>query len=375
MKKYLIPAALFSAVLFSMISCNFSFAGQSEKEAFTLSASFNSGNGLYFQDDTFESSSLSIQVKYPDGNTKTVTECKISGFDSSTAGISKQLSVSYTEGDFTKEIKVPYYVAAKDAKPSEELKRLDGYEGSVSGGTYYEFGQYPQTVSSLADNSYSPIPLYKGYYLGSDGYFYKKAEENAYSKGYKYSNGESANLKSNHSQKFFKVEPLVWRALKDDYNGKGTLLLAEKILNSCRFSSEDKKTLFSESLARDFLNNDFKAEAFTTNSSNLLETIRIYDADNKVFLAAPEELSGISYQANKDYVRRPSDYALANHLDVTPVSGSEGGIWWLRKYGVYQEGAHRIWCVDKDGKSGITETTNYQIGLVPAIVISPNVEF
>jgi len=72
------------------------------------------------------------------------------------------------------------------------------------------------------------------YYLGSDGNWYVKEEENAIGSGiaYKYSNGEQAG-QGGTSTKWFKVEPIVWRVLTTNFTaseGGNALLLAENIL-------------------------------------------------------------------------------------------------------------------------------------------------
>ena len=81
---------------------------------------------------------------------------------------------------------------------------------------YVEFGDWPQTIKAegvYVDETKSKTMGMFTYYLGSDGNHYVK-----------------------HSDKYYKVEPIVWRVLTEDYkapDGKSTgnaLLLAEKIL-------------------------------------------------------------------------------------------------------------------------------------------------
>ena len=101
-----------------------------------------------------------------------------------------------------------------------------------------EFGDWPQTIMkdgvTVEETKSKEMGMFT-YYLGSDGNHYVKEEENANGAGYKYSNGEQAG-QGGTSTKWFKVEPIVWRVLTEDYkdpDGKSTgnaLLLAEKIL-------------------------------------------------------------------------------------------------------------------------------------------------
>ena len=70
------------------------------------------------------------------------------------------------------------------------------------------------------------------YYLGSDGNYYAKCAENARGTGaeYKYHDGTQAGT-SGTTTRYFKVEPIKWRVLTDNYSGK-KLLLAENILTA-----------------------------------------------------------------------------------------------------------------------------------------------
>ena len=77
--------------------------------------------------------------------------------------------------------------------------------------TYVEFGDWPQTILKGDVNVYEDKSKQMGmftYYLGSDDNYYVK-----------------------HSDKYYKVEPIVWRVLNKDYASTGkALLLAESIL-------------------------------------------------------------------------------------------------------------------------------------------------
>ena len=108
--------------------------------------------------------------------------------------------------------------------------------------TYVVFGDWPQNILKGDVEVYESEGKQMGlftYYLGSDGNHYVKAEENACEAGYKYSDDSDVNQKnesSSPSTRWFKVEPIVWRVLTEDYKdpeGKSTgnaLLLAESIL-------------------------------------------------------------------------------------------------------------------------------------------------
>ena len=99
-----------------------------------------------------------------------------------------------------------------------------------------ECGDFPNTVlASDSEITFSSKEVYNGWYLGSDGYFYEKLVENGCDedKELTYSDGSVVNLKTDNKERYFKVEPIVWRVLTEDYNSTGTkLLFAENILTA-----------------------------------------------------------------------------------------------------------------------------------------------
>ena len=262
MKKFIkITAVIFSvAMIFGFASCTPSVSddgndtgtentGSNTPEDIgtpivTLSSIAVSGNPastLYYVGDSFDSSGLTVTATYSDGSTKELTAWT-NDFSSDEVSIGKTVTVSYTEGDVTKTATVSgtFYVAAAGAKPTESPIKLTDYTGTFEGGTYYKFGDFPQTISALTgENAYSAEPVYKDWYLGSDGYFYEKCTENAvYNTDYTYSDGTAVAESSANSEKYFKVEPIVWRAVTQSFdhdadgNGDKILLVAESILTA-----------------------------------------------------------------------------------------------------------------------------------------------
>ena len=100
-------------------------------------------NALYYPGDSLDTSGLTVTATYSDGSTKTVTDFTTSGFSSESVslGTYQTLTISYIEGSVTKTATEngTFYIAAAGVKPTE-----------------------------------SPVPVYKDWYLGSDGYFYEK---------------------------------------------------------------------------------------------------------------------------------------------------------------------------------------------------------
>ncbi|MCF0241178.1 MAG: hypothetical protein HUK25_00980, partial [Treponema sp.] len=114
----------------------------------------------------------------------------------------------------------------------------------IENAQYVTFGVYPQTIKAssvqVADgtagiNGGSAVTNTEisgaDYYLGSDGNWYAKALENAVGEDYTYSDNTAVLKKSAISYKYFKVEPIVWRVLKDD-STSGYMILSEKILTA-----------------------------------------------------------------------------------------------------------------------------------------------
>ena len=139
-------------------------------------------------------------------------------------------------------------------------------------------GDYPQTVKAKAvtvdEERYFKMGKNK-YMKGSDGAWYFKCKQKQYDNGkkYTYSDGSEVSSEDKGTYNYFKVEPIKWRVLTEDYDGK-KLLLAEKILFYCLFdnwNSEtriiDDKTVYQNnyeySNLRQLLNKDFLEAAFS----------------------------------------------------------------------------------------------------------------
>ena len=100
--------------------------------------------------------------------------------------------------------------------------------------TYAYFGDWPQTVKKPTITVYETSSKTMGgatYYVGSDGNYYAKCIENAFSSGYTYSDGTAVAKASEKNVRYFKVEPIKWCVLTKNYGGN-TLLIAEKILTA-----------------------------------------------------------------------------------------------------------------------------------------------
>ena len=225
----------------------------------------------------------------------------------------------------------------------------------MQGGTYYKFGDFPQTVSAISD--YSSDTVYNGWYLGSDGYFYAKTKETAYESGYKYSDGTAVAQSGANSYKYFKVEPIKWRVLTDNYSGK-RLLLAESILVNHWYAASSNN--YAKSAIRAYLNDTFWNTAFTASAKSKIDeettidnsatstnpnsnprmwyggtnTYACENTKDKIFLLSEKEATTAeygfaqysSYGAGNTRIRMTTDFAKASGAYQNTNAGYGG--WW-----------------------------------------------
>lgn len=131
---------------------------------------------------------------------------------------------SSNNGDNTEELPTNYIDSPYILKAG-----TDGSAGTEV--TYVLFGEWPQTVKTQDVEITEAIDQDKHLYLGSDGckYFKMQANPNAHNDGL-FSDGSSI---VDGTEYYFKVEPIKWIVVTNDYNGTGNALLySEKILIS-----------------------------------------------------------------------------------------------------------------------------------------------
>ena len=264
------------------------------------------------------------------------------------------------------------------------------------------------------------------YYLGSDGNYYAKCAEKAYgtSDQYKYHDGTQPG-QDGTTTRYFKVEPIKWRVLTDNYSGK-KLLLAENILTanvpyygSWAHREIEGKTVhinnYKHSQIRAYLNGldyyydtsstettkktdytgkGFLQTAFTQDAQALIaETVvdnspettghseSTYAADyacenttDKIFLLSESEVinSDYGFAAYDSYgkgntrIRFPTDYAKANYAYQSQTD--YGGRWWLRSPSTSYYHAEGVKHTGQVGAGGRVSETD--LGIVPALTIS-----
>jgi hypothetical protein len=230
-------------------------------------------------------------------------------------------------------------------------------------GTYVLFGYWPQTIkadSVTVDETNSKLAGAYTYYKGSDGAWYAKIKENANQPDYKYSDGTTVAQNSADSYKYFKVEPIKWRVLTDNYSGK-RLLLAESILVNHRYAASSNN--YANSEIREYLNDTFWNTAFTDSEKSMIDET---DVDNsaastnpasnpnqwisgkndyacgttkdKIFLLSKKEVTTSEYGftafnvygTGNSRIRMMTDFAKASGASYGITAGYDGGLWWLR---------------------------------------------
>ena len=338
----------------------------------------------------------------------------------------------------TKGVKTFKCSVCKAVMRTEEIPELYStpVTEEVNGTTYVYFGVWPQTVlpvtsSVTVDETERVFMGANTYYLGSDGNYYAKCAEKAYGTGaeYKYHDGTQPG-KGGETTRYFKVEPIKWRVLTDNYSGK-KLLLAENILTAnvpyYDYNSKfNTRTVGSDtniypnnykySQIRAYLNGldyyydtsstettkktDYKYKgflqtAFTQKAQGLIANTVVdnreettgysestytagYACENttdKIFLLSESEVinSDYGFAAYSKYgignarIRFPTDYAKANNAYM----GSIGGCWWLRSPTIDgRDFARHVSSDDAADSYKFVDNISVPNGVVPALSIS-----
>ena len=174
---------------------------------------------------------IGVTAHYDNGRTRTVTGTITTDTSTLTESAGVQtVTVRYSEGGIVVSGQFEIRVLPK------KLTNYTSPNHTGSEWTYMEFGEWPQTIKDdsvkVEENKSKQMGMFT-YYLGSDENWYVKVTAKPYEDTYTYSDG---NPVEEDKVVYFKVEPIVWRVLTEDYKdpeGKSTsnaLLLAEKIL-------------------------------------------------------------------------------------------------------------------------------------------------
>ena len=330
--------------------------------------------GNYVTGDTITDDDIEVTAYYTDGSDAPVTGWTTNEKFSAAAPNGKEITISYTEDGITKTDTITITII-NGYTFSTDVKTLTGYSGTAgTGGTYVEFGDWPQTIKEPsviideANTRKKEMGMFT-YYLGNDGNWYCKALENAYGTGsqYKYSNGDQVKQVGVGSYQWFKVELIRWRVVTDSYTGANTssgnkkLLVAESgLMAGVPYYKGDNRQIdgrivyknnYMHSKIRAWLNGIEYNESGSTNSEHkdkgFLQTAFSADAQSKIvqvevdnskestgeiyhnnyacantsdkiFLLSQKEATDSSYFAdNANTIRKPTDFVLANYAKVS----------------------------------------------------------
>lgn len=327
----------------------------------------------------------------------------------------------YTDEHFTEESKisclsheygnVDLYALWKNDKFSSLTVLPAGTDGTAGPDwTYVEFGMWPQTIKQDGITVDESIKMERSgitYYMGSDREWYAKVTENPRSANSVYSDGTPV---SEGTITYFKVEPIKWRVLTNEYSDyatsgfpKRSLLLAENILTAMKYFNSHLKRQntiypndYETSMVRawldgcEFINKNggsdttyqykgFSDIAFDEEGRHLIGCgIKRYKDGSSssilccsAFLLSPSEVKNESYGFTAfDVVCEarnltPTDYAIANNASSSWVlRNEEFPIGYEDNDGKLTEDAIRI-----TEASGVSVRVNYIEGVVPAITI------
>ena len=361
---------------------------------------------VYSVGESFVSTDMVVTATYDDGEERTVEGTITSETSSLTksAGINKEVIVSYTEGDNI--VTATFTVDVVDPSVPTILTSYIRSKHTDDTWTYMAFGEWPQ--SEVKD--FSPKTEATSYGIFKENYY----EED---------DGKYVKV----DDKYYLVEPIIWRVLnsKDGkYNeSENPLLLAENILTGgikwatfknnymesnirkwlngnsgsgaqsdyngdagflqTAFTSEAQKWIMPTTVdnsATSTLPNILTEEQKTTDWNNGENEYACGNTTDKIFLLSEQEATMSDYgfgvydasgQGNTR-IRVTTDYAKATGAEQESTSGY-GGLWWLRSPSYNFENFARGILSNGDANyyiDVIVSLTNG--GVVPALSISIN---
>ena len=268
-----------------------------------------------------------------------------------------------------------YIRCDKDGTPNEE-------------GSYILFGEYPQTIKA-DDVTITDVQDSRGYYLGSDGFYYAKVTASPKSSEYTFSTGD---VITNGEVYYFKVEPIRWRILIE--YGEPAFILCDSVIANQRY--DDDSNNYAESEIRAWLNSIFYQTAFNELQREIILTTTVdnsvystgyssnpnvcEDTYDKIFLLSYREAThgeyGFSTSSVNDDAREilTSDYSRAMGTPMNSDSSEYygNGIWWLRSpIGNYTSHARYV-RIEGDVYEHNNNYVYRTYGVVPAMWISLN---
>ena len=374
---------------------------------------------LYFKGESFDKSGITVNlIDLVNNTSRVLTEDEWdTDFDSSDVSKEKWIYVLYENNGLIKKCMIPsvYYIAEANAITEEPVNIGTSFER-------FKFGDFPQTIAEHQEDSYySTTNVFHSWYIGKDGYFYEKCQEQGY-RDYFYSDGTKTTQKETNTYqnyKYFKVEPLTWMVLSSD--GNEYKLLSEKVLtaNIPFYVNNQIRTIYENpiypnnykySTIRAYLNGSYESGdtqlhsyytgflqmAFTNKAKTYIVTQEnaIDNSDLSTYTIDEIDTSGNN---NEDYSNKyscpdtfdkitllsaleasilnssdllaiePTDYAIANYYETTLITN-----WWTRSPSriEYNNGTTYSARTVNNYNYFDVEVTNQTVGIVPYFTIS-----
>ena len=333
---------------------------------------------VYLRNETFDDTGLTISASLTNGYTwKPDYTTTLESENLCVSGKSITISYTYSGITLTENVNGTFYVAEADALTYSPVK-LNNYNGTKgTDGTYYKFGDYPQTIKQ-SSVIVGDTPVYNGWYLGDDGYFYDKCTATVCEKIPEYE-GSVNYIDSDYTcsnklklvdgnEYYFKVEPIKWRVLNPDATSNDKILMAENMLtgnipwylnkgdrytyNGTIFANNYKYSTVrawlngkyenDDGQEKTYENNGFLQKAFSASAQNKIKNKEVdnsadstfattetgnktnrYACSNttdKIFLLSVKEITTTDFGFNGSYygsdnarIRKPTDWAKAHN--------------------------------------------------------------
>ena len=411
MKKLLLAGLVLLASVMVLVGCKMEVEPEVKVPPKLESISVSPPNKtVYSVGEGFDTTGMVVTATYDDESSREVTVWT-TNFDEVTSekGVNKTVAVSYTEGDNA--VTATFTVDVVDPSVPTILTSYISPNHTDDTWTYVAFGEWPQTKADVEVSSLELVDSGRGYfkdnyYTDGKGNYYVKVTANPSEYVYTYSDNSGV---TKGSDVYFKVEPIIWRVLTEDYKvpgeggeqQKNALLLAENILTG-GIKWADSKNNYQESNIRKWLNGNssdagFLQTAFTSEAQGLItpttvdnskestfgrgETVQDnpYTCENttdKIFLLSEQEATMSDYgfgvydasgQGNTR-IRVTTDYAKATGANQSGTAGY-GGWWWLRS---------PLWSHESNARGingvgrayGSNDVLKIWVGVVPALSIS-----
>ena len=224
-------------------------------------------------------------------------------------------------------------------------------------GNYIYFGEYPQTLKA-DDVAISTTVDCRGYYLGSDGYYYAKIVANPIYSGYTFDSGKSIVDSDTY---YFKVQPIKWRILTE--SDGNALILCDMVIDCHRYDDNKYIKSYENSEIREWLLQEFYNKTFTNLQKQIVQTIK----QDEVFILSSGELKTHLNSQESRASWFVTDYARATGTELS--SGTNYAYSWLTS-SLVSDYNSRPYTVFANGNIlDYHSTTNDAEGVVPAMWI------